>query len=129
MGQRVVTAISLVAIVATVTGCHANHPGTDADRAACARLGIALRQGNALHRSKGSVTSATVLASYRQAIDAANRADDPKLRAAVLSISRYVLLGGNSAKSEPDTLFPLVRCPRIGRTMPTSVSLTPISTG
>jgi hypothetical protein len=79
VGQRIVTAIGLVAFVLTVSACHAGHPGTDADRVACTQLGTALTL------TKESTPPAVLLADYRTAQNAAGNADDVKLLALITS--------------------------------------------
>jgi hypothetical protein len=113
-GQRGLAAVVLVVVLGA---CTSSHPGTDADRAACSQLRTTVSLSNK------HAPSAILTGNYRTTRNAALRSNDGKLRASILSITRYAT--GPLGTPEPDAAYALQRCRAIGAALPRNFTISP----
>ena len=106
---------------AALTGCHSGRAGSDADRVACNQLGTALGLANA------HTPSAILVADYRTAAKSAASATDPRLRASILSMTRFATTDIRVARNpQTQAAYATLRCRAIDSAFPSHFSIQPL---
>jgi hypothetical protein len=108
-------AVIVLLLALTTIGCNTSHPGTNADRAACAHFGTALK------KVKAHAAPAALRASYATAQTFAGKADDAKLRASITSQTRFAIDGATAQRYT--NAYAFGRCTQIGAALPANLSI------
>jgi hypothetical protein len=116
-----VAAVALIGVLTMASACggKSSNTGTDADRAACASFISTLKL------TAGQTAPAILLGNWRTTRNAAENADDAKLRASITSATRFVI-EGSAIAPDPNLDYAMKRCGQIGAALPTSFGIAAI---
>jgi hypothetical protein len=78
-----------------------------------------------MNLAKGHTPAAVLVANYRTTEHVAASADDAKLRASIVSVTRFALEGAAKAPN-PDPAYAFRRCAQVGAALPTNVLIAPV---